>query len=111
MSPNSRRLRVRRRPPLRLLEQGLMGSAPRRPLVFAAASNERPITLMRLGDQDLVPGMRAIEAGARPSAVITGLGERPELLRHARRLTSEARVPWFADPLLFKTALPGYRVA
>lgn len=88
-----------------------MGTHAPPPISLPGASMDRPLTLMRLGDQDLAAGMRAIAAGTRPTAVVTGIAERPEFLSRVRRVTGDLRVPWFADPLLFKTALPGYRAS
>jgi hypothetical protein len=64
---------------------------------------------MRLGRSDLEAGMRAVREGARPAAVITGLGEGLSTTSRARRLSATAGIPWMADPLLFRTALEGYR--
>jgi hypothetical protein len=66
---------------------------------------------MRLGRQDLEAGMRAVSQGAVPTAVVTGLGEARDTTTRARLLTRNARVGWFADPLLFRTSLDGYRTA
>src|SRR4051812_39891086 len=68
-----RRLRARRvAPPLRLIEHGDGGS-----VATTAArldlQGPGPLALMRLGRSDLEAGMRAVRAGARPTAVVTAL--------------------------------------
>lgn len=108
-----RRLRARRPPPkLRLVEHGDGGTPDGAPaLRLNGKPEDAPLTLMRLGEPDLDAGIRAIDRGCRPDAVVTGLGERPEITSQARRLTRQHGVAWFCDPLLFRTALPGYRTA
>lgn len=108
-----RRLKVRRPPPaLRLVEHGEAGVDPQAPpLDLRGSPRDAPLTFMRLGDPDLDAGIRAVAAGSRPDAIVTGLGERRGVTTAARRLTHERNVPWFCDPLLFRTALPGYRTA
>jgi hypothetical protein len=69
------------------------------------------MAFMRLGRGDLEAGMRAVRAGAKPTAVITGLSEPRDTTVRARQLTRDAEVPWLSDPLLFRTGLDGYRTA
>lgn len=113
MSTKSRRIRAARRPPPapRLIESGQMGDPVAPAIHIGGAPEDQPLTLMRLGAHDLSAGIAAIRQGARPTAVVTGFGETPRTTRRARRLTRDVEVPWLADPLLFKTALPGYRSA
>ncbi len=107
----SRKLRVRSAPPPRLVEHG-EDSRPDSPeLRLSLANRKRPITLMRLNGSDLEPAMRAVNAGATPTAIVTGLAESRETTARARRLTNEAKTAWLADPLLFRTGLPGYKTA
>lgn len=106
-----RRLRARRSaPPLRLIEQGEGGSGATTTARVDLAGDE-PIALMRLGRTDLEAGMRAVRAGARPTAVVTALSESRDTTVRARRLAGEAAVPWLSDPSLFRTGLDGYRTA
>ncbi len=103
-----RRVRAKRRaaPPLRLIESGEVGDPASEALDLSRGG---PLAFMHLGSQDLNAGMRAIAGGARPTAVITGLGETRSTTSRARRLCADARVPWLTDPLLYRTALEGYR--
>lgn len=55
--------------------------------------------------------MRAIAAGARPTAVVTGMSEPNDTTIAARRRSRDCDVGWLADPLLFRTGLRGYRTA
>jgi len=107
---SDRRLRARRSLPApRLLERGDGGAVG--PAAHLDLNGDRPLTFMRLGRQDLETGMRAVRDGARPTAVVTGVAESRETTVRARHLTQEAGVSRLADPLLFRTALDGYRTA
>jgi hypothetical protein len=107
---SARLLRVRRPPPPRLIEAGEAGlhETPELRLEWPA---DRPFGLMRVGSHDLEAAARAVRHGARPTALVTGLGEGKETTARARRLTREELIAWLADPLLFRTALAGYRTA
>jgi hypothetical protein len=107
----SRKLRVRPAPPPRLVEHGEDGRPSSPDLRLELGDRERPITFMRLNGGDLEPAMRAVNAGAAPTAIITGLAESRETTARARRLASETNTAWLTDPLLFRTGLPGYRTA
>jgi hypothetical protein len=108
----SRRLRARRpSPPPRLLEHGEFGTHDPPELQLAGRTDDAPMTLLRLGATDLERGVDAIRNGACPSAVVTGFGERADVIARARRATRELGVPWLTDPLVFLTALPGYRTS
>jgi hypothetical protein len=108
-----RQLKVRRLPPQeRLITEGSLGTArPLAGLRFSSDSSEAPILLLRTGERDLEPVLKGIERGARPSAVVTGFGEKPEITTRARRRLAELGVAWAPDSLLFRTALPGYKTA
>src|SRR4051794_3436785 len=80
------RLRERRAaPPLRLIEQGEGGSAATTSARVDLAG-DGPIALMRLGRTDLEAGMRAVRAGARPTAMVTALSESRDTTIRARRV-------------------------
>ncbi len=107
-----RLLRARKPKPARLIpDQDISPERPPLELKLTADALAEPITLLRLGPVDLEAGVTAIAAGARPSAVITGLTERPQFTKAARLALRDLMMPWVPDPLLFKTALDGYRVA
>jgi len=67
--------------------------------------------MLRLGGGDLGSAARALAAGARPTGILTSLAEGRETTNRTRRVTREIGIPWFADPLLFRTGLEGYRTA
>lgn len=111
-SSGARQLTVRRLPPQeRLITQGTMSSAEPGRLRFSPDSADAPMLLLRTGQRDLEVVLGAIADGARPSAVVTGMGERPDVTTRVRRALRESGVPWAPDPLLFRTALPGYKTA
>jgi hypothetical protein len=111
-SPEPRRLRVRRPKPERLIELGVgFSSDDLRPLRLTTDAAGEPYTLVRAGPVDFDAVLAAVQAGARPSAVVVGLTERPSFLRRARDVLNALGIPWLADPLVFRTALPGYRTA
>lgn len=111
MSGEARRLRVVRPAPApRLLEHGEGGQQSPVPLRTNGGA-DLPFGLLRVGPADLDEGIAAVRAGALPGALITGIGELPDLTSRARRVTRDLELPWLVDPLLFKTALPGYRTA
>lgn len=106
-----RKLRARPAPPPRLVEAGEDNRPDSPELRLGLADRRRPITLMRLNGSDLEPAMRAVDAGAAPTAIVTGLAESRQTTARVRRMTNEASMPWLADPLLFRTGLPGYKTA
>jgi hypothetical protein len=71
----------------------------------------RPLLLVRAGAQDVKSVHRAIKAGAVPSGVTVGLGELKKTVGAVRSIATNLGVPWGCDPLLYKTAFPGYRAA
>lgn len=106
------KLRAKRRPPPpRLIEHGGDGGGPTPDLDLPGSKRAAPLTMLRLGGADLGPASRAFATGARPSAIVTGLAEHRETTIRARRTSREYGIPWFADPLLFRTGLDGYRTA
>jgi hypothetical protein len=108
----SRRLRASRRlPPLRLLELGDAGASGSTTLVLSGRPADPPSLFVRVGSVDLGAALRAVAAGARPAAIVTGLSESRDVTSRARRLTREHQIPWLCDPVLYRTALPGYRTA
>lgn len=109
-SSGPRRLRARRpatQP--RLLEDGAGAGSTASSTALKLDSG--PITLLRLARKDLELGLRAVAAGARPTAVVTGMSEPDDTTVTARRRCRELDVAWLADPLLFRTGVRGYRTA
>ncbi|UJA18997.1 hypothetical protein HJD18_01425 [Thermoleophilia bacterium SCSIO 60948] len=47
----------------------------------------------------------------KPAAMTVGLSEAPSTWKAVRRTAIDAGVPWLADPVLHRTALPGYRTS
>jgi hypothetical protein len=110
---STRRLKAKRRPPPqpRLLDHGDAGAGQPLSLHFHSEAHRAPHLLMRVGPRDLPHALEAIAAGARPSAVVTGLNEASELTNDVRRSCARHQIDWFCDPQLWKTALPGYRTS
>jgi hypothetical protein len=105
-------LRAKRQPPPpRLVDPGEGGLGEKPRLRLNSGPEDSPITLMRLGAKDLDAAGRAIAGGARPSAIVTGMGGGHETALRARRLGADADVAWLIDSLLFRTGLEGYRTA
>jgi hypothetical protein len=111
MTPERHLRAVRQPPPPQLIEAGDGGMRETPELRIESSAESAPITLLRLGSHDLEAGARALTAGSRPSALITGIGEGKETSARARRHAAETEVPWLVDPLLFRTGLEGYRTA
>lgn len=98
-------------PPPRLVEPGEGGVGEKPRLRLSSGAEDSPITLMRLGAKDLEAGGRAIAGGAKPNAIVTGMGDGHETALRARRLAADTDTAWLIDSLLFRTGLEGYRTA
>jgi len=113
MSEDEPKLRVKRRalPPPRLVEHGDDDPSDKPPLEVQGEVAGRPLTLMRLGGADLQAGVGAAAANTPPSAIVLSIAEQREIAARARRLSTEFGIARLTDPLLFRTALEGYRTA
>lgn len=112
MSQAEQKVRVKRPlPPPRLVEHGDDDPRDKPPLEVEGDPSGRPVTLMRLGGADLRAGVRAAAANTPPSAIVLSIAEQREIAARARRLSAEFGVARLTDPLLFRTALEGYRTA
>jgi hypothetical protein len=113
MSEDEPKLRVKRRslPAPRLVEHGDADPRDKPPLEVSGGLAGRPLTLMRLGGADLRTGVRAAAANTPPSAIVLSIAEQREIAARARRLSAEFGIARLTDPLLFRTALEGYRTA
>src|SRR6185312_2772495 len=112
MSKDEQKVRVKRPlPPPRLVEHGDDDPRDKPSLEVPSQPAGRPVTLMRLGGADLRAGVRAAAANTPPSAIVLSIAERREIAARARRLSAEFGVARLTDPLLFRTALEGYRTA
>jgi hypothetical protein len=108
-----RRLKAKRRPPPepRLFEHGDSRAQQRSTLSFHPDAHRAPHLLMRVGPRDLEHALVAVDAGAKPSALVTGMNEGATFTGTVRRACGVAAVDWACDPQLWKTALPGYRTS
>lgn len=111
MSPG-RHLKSTRRPAAqRLFEHGEAGSGGPLSLQFHPQAERAPHLLMRVGPRDLPHALTAIDAGAKPAGLVSGLNEHRDFTIEARRSCARLQLDWFCDPQLWKTALPGYRTS
>lgn len=112
MSPSRKLRAVRRAEPVeRLFADGDIPFDGAPMLKIRDGLDDRPLVLVRAGARDLKAVHRAIATGARPSGVTVGLGELKTTVRAVRQVSTALGVPWGCDPLLYKTAFPGYRTA
>ena len=109
-----RTLRAVRRPPAaaRMLDDGDVAAGGGYLLRIREEDGPaRPLLLVRLGSKDVKAAHRAIAAGSIPTAITVGLGELKQTVTAVRAIANNLEVPWGSDPLLYKTALAGYRTA
>jgi hypothetical protein len=108
-----RKLKSKRRAPPepRLFDHGDTEAltSERISLRFHPDSSRAPHLLMRVGPRDVSHALDAISAGAKPSAVVSGLNETEDFTSEVRRGCASRGVDWICDPQLWKTALEGYR--
>lgn len=111
----ARKLKSKRRmpPEPRLFDHGDSENVLSAPisLQFHPQASRAPHLLMRVGPRDVSHALQAISAGAKPSALVSGLNETEDFTSAIRRDCAGRGIDWICDPQLWKTALEGYRTS